>query len=62
MPLGIFTIVGSVDSYENASQNAVTWNATLNGSATGFIIVPIFVIVIIVFVSLGFVATRMGFS
>lgn len=62
MPLGIFSIVGSVDSYQNASSNAVTWNATLNGSATSFSVIPIFVILIAGFLILGIMATYKGYS
>lgn len=44
------------------SSNAVTWNATLNTSATGFDVIPIFIIVILVFVGLGCLATLKGFG
>lgn len=62
MPLATFTILGSVDAYDGASSNANTWNATLNCTATGFNIIPIFIVIICVFVVIGFAATYKGFS
>jgi len=44
------------------SSNAMSWNATLNASATfGFNIIPILVIIIIGMMILGLVATMRGF-
>lgn len=51
MPLAVFTILGSVDNYENASPNAYTWNATLNGTNTISGIHPVIIIVIVIIVS-----------
>jgi hypothetical protein len=53
MPLAVFTIVGSVDNYEDASSNAVTWNATLNGTNSIYGIHPI-IIIVIVMVAAGY--------
>jgi len=44
------------------SPNAIAWNATLNGTATGFDIIPIFIIVIVIFLILGFNASARGFE
>ena len=44
------------------SSNAITWNATLNTSATGFDVIPLFLVVILVFIGLGCVATLRGFG
>jgi hypothetical protein len=43
------------------SPNAQAWNATLNASATGFNVIPIFILVIVAVLLLGIVATRAGF-
>jgi len=61
IPLGTFTILGSVDNYEGASSNAVTWNATLNGSCTAFDVVPIFIVVIAGALILCIMATTRAF-
>jgi hypothetical protein len=43
------------------SPNAQAWNATLNASATGFNVIPIFILVIVAALLLGTIATRAGF-
>jgi len=43
------------------SDNAVSWNATLNGSATGFSMIPVFIVVIVGAIFLGILATYRGF-
>ena len=44
------------------SPNACTMNATLNGSLTGFNVIPIFVVVIVACVMAGILATYRGYS
>ena len=43
------------------SDNAQTWNATLNGTATGFSLIPTFIVVVVLMIAIGFIATRIGF-
>jgi len=45
------------------SPNAQSWNATLNASATfGFNIIPLLIIVIVLFIILGTMATFRGYG
>ena len=44
------------------SPNAQSWNATLNASATfGINIIPLFIIIIVLAIGVGFMATARGF-
>lgn len=58
---GTIVMFQSQEMWGMTSSNAQTWNATLNGSATCFNVIPLFVLVIVVMVILGFVSTRIGF-
>lgn len=61
VPIGIFIIMGSVDSYVGSSPNAVTWNATLNTSATfGVNIIPLLIVVIAIAAISGVTSLRKG--
>ena len=44
------------------SPNAISWNATLNTSATGFQVIPIFIVVIILAIGIGILATVRGYN
>jgi len=44
------------------SPNACAWNATLNASATGFSVIPIFLAVIVLCVAIGSLGTAKGFG
>ena len=48
--------------WDMSSPNAMSWNATLNGTATGFGMTPIFVVIVLMMVVLGLVATTRGFG
>jgi len=59
---GVIVLYESTALWRMDSPNAIAWNATLNGTATGFDIIPIFIIVIVVFLILGFSAAARGFE
>jgi len=59
---GVIVLYKTTALWHMDSPNAVLWNATLNGTATGFDIIPIFIVVIIVFLILGFEAVARGFE
>jgi len=44
------------------SPNAVAWNATLNGTATAFNVIPLFMIIIAVFAIIGYMASVRGYG
>ena len=48
--------------WEMESPNACTMNATLNGSLTGFNIIPIIIMVIVICIVAGISATFRGYS
>ena len=48
--------------WDMTSPNAVSWNATLNGTATGFSVIPVFLVIIFGMVIVGLMATARGFG
>lgn len=48
--------------WDMTSPNAAAWNATLNCSATGFSVMPIFLIIIVIAAIGGIMATYRGFG
>ena len=59
---GAIVLFQSEAMWDMTSPNAQAWNATLNCSATaGFNIIPIFIMVIVGAIVLGFMATARGF-
>lgn len=66
--LVVALLIGAIVLFETqamwsmTSPNAQAWNATLNTTATGFSVYPIFIIIIVSAVILGLVSTRLGFG
>jgi len=59
---GAIVLFQSKAMWDMDSPNAQSWNATLNTTATfGINIIPIFIVIIVLAIAIGFMATARGF-
>lgn len=60
---GVIVLFETQAMWSMDSPNARAWNATLNASATfGINIIPLFIVIIILVVAVGLMATARGFG
>ncbi|HDO19752.1 MAG TPA: hypothetical protein ENG74_03400 [Thermoplasmatales archaeon] len=60
--IGVVTLYETKELWHMESPNAVTWNATLNGTLTGFNMVPLLIVVAVIAIALSLIATFRGFG